>query len=107
MAQPYWSDNKHLSDKKYRTGKKMLYVANVEGNYVVCKAFINPNTKQFYNYDDASYLHGWCEKCDNYTNSSNVGAVKKDMENGFKEFVVIYGKNRTRKRSYYMERQTA
>ena len=62
------------------------------GNHVVCNAFINPNTKQFYNYDDESFLYGWCEKCDNYTILCDIEAVKKDMENGFKEFVETYGR---------------
>ena len=61
-------------------------------NHVICNAFINPNTKQFYNYDDESFLYGWCEKCDNYTILCDIEAVKNDIENGFKKFVETYGR---------------
>ncbi|BFL34128.1 hypothetical protein K330107F9_34710 [Bacteroides stercoris] len=60
-------------------------------NHVVCNAFINPNTKQFYNYDEESFLYGWCEKCDNYTILCDIEAVKNDIENDFKKFVKTYG----------------
>ena len=44
------------------------------------------NTKQFYNYDEESFLYGWCEKCDNYTILCDIEAVKNDIKTISKKF---------------------
>lgn len=63
------------------------------GNHVICNAFINPNTKQFYNYDDESFLYGWCEKCDNYTILCDIEAVKMILKTVSRDLSKDTGEN--------------
>ena len=98
LANPVWLNEileavTAISPTKDTGLEKEVMCCNCGGNHVICDAFINPNTKMFCHYADKSFLYGWCESCDDLTVLSDKKAVKRDMENGFKEFVGTYERN--------------
>lgn len=98
LANPVWLNEileaiTNIFQIKYTGLEENVICCKCGGNHVICNAFINPNTKQFYNYDDESFLYGWCEKCDNYTILCDIEAVKNDIENGFKRLSKDTGEN--------------
>jgi hypothetical protein len=57
------------------------------GTDVSCEATINPNTKEFKDYTDESFLYGWCESCKTGVIISDTDEIQVEMQKKFDEFV--------------------
>lgn len=59
---------------------------------VSCEATINPNTKEFKDYTDESFLYGWCENCKTGVIISDTDEIQEEIQKEFDEFVKNNGK---------------
>lgn len=62
------------------------------GTDISCEAMINPNTKEFQNYTDESFLYGWCENCKTGVIISDTDEIQDEIQKKFDEFVKKNGK---------------
>lgn len=54
---------------------------------VSCEAIINPNTKEFKNYTDESFLYGWCDDCKTGVVITDTEEIQNEIDTKFSEFV--------------------
>lgn len=54
---------------------------------VSCEAIINPNTKEFKNYTDESFLYGWCDDCKTGVVITDTEEIQNEIYTKFSEFV--------------------
>lgn len=62
------------------------------GTDVSCEAMVNPNTKEFRNYTDESFLYGWCDSCKTGVILSDTDEIQVEIQKKFDVFVKENGK---------------